>query len=348
MSPFLRGHSGAPAVAAALLLCFHWSTAAARDMKSIQYLKDDRFPGWKGEVATVDAMMKQAHQMEQQMRDAAHKEGELEASEPELHTGSRIPYSYISHHRMTYGGDSGEVTYSGDVYLLSESPRIYLYKNLLSQTECEYLMDHSRTGLKASTVVDNKTGKGVPSQVRTSYGTHFGKHQNEIISTIEARVAEVLMIPEENQEPMQILRYEHGQKYDPHQDYFHDEYNQREEMGGQRVATVLMYLATVEDGAGGETVFPKVRVPNDTRDPKVWSDCARKGFAVKATAGDAVVFYSIKPDGSLDPNSLHGSCPTYAGEKWSATKWIRAQSFGRKEKKKRTGCYDEEIMCETW
>ena len=42
--------------------------------------------------------------------------------------------------------------------------------------------------------------------------------------------------------------------------------------------------ATVEDGAGGETVFPKVKVANDTRDPKVWSDCARKGLAVKAVS----------------------------------------------------------------
>jgi prolyl 4-hydroxylase len=45
-----------------------------------------------------------------------------------------------------------------------------------------------------------------------------------------------------NGEPMQILRYEHGQKYDAHQDYFHDDYNQRPEIGGQRVLTVLMYL----------------------------------------------------------------------------------------------------------
>ncbi len=56
-----------------------------------------------------------------------------------------------------------------------------------------------------------------------------------------------------------------------------------------------------------------------------WSDCARKGLAVKAKRGDALMFYSLRPDGSTDPTSLHGSCATTKGDKWSATK-VRAGS----------------------
>ena len=55
---------------------------------------------------------------------------------------------------------------------------------------------------------------------------------------------------------MQILHYEHGEKYEPHYDYFHDKVNQ--ELGGHRIATVLMYLSNV--GKGGETVFPDAEV----------------------------------------------------------------------------------------
>jgi len=33
-----------------------------------------------------------------------------------------------------------------------------------------------------------------------------------------------------------------GQKYDPHHDFFYDQINARPEHGGQRIATVLMYL----------------------------------------------------------------------------------------------------------
>jgi Rps23 Pro-64 3,4-dihydroxylase Tpa1-like proline 4-hydroxylase len=51
---------------------------------------------------------------------------------------------------------------------------------------------------------------------------------------------------------MQIQRYERGQKYEPHFDYFNVKIN-------HRYATVLMYLSTVDKG--GETVFPNAKVP---------------------------------------------------------------------------------------
>jgi hypothetical protein len=60
----------------------------------------------------------------------------------------------------------------------------------------------------------------------------------------------------ENGEDIQVLRYEHGQKYDPHYDYFADKVNIAR--GGHRIATVLMYLSDVEKG--GETVFPNAEV----------------------------------------------------------------------------------------
>ncbi len=35
-----------------------------------------------------------------------------------------------------------------------------------------------------------------------------------------------------------------------------------------------------------------------------------QGLAVKASKGDALLFYSLKPNGETDPTSMHGSCPT--------------------------------------
>lgn len=131
------------------------------------------------------------------------------------------------------------------------------------------------------------------------------------------------MIPVEHQEGMQVLHYHNGQRYEPHHDFFADSYNTGPGTGGQRAATVLMYLTTPEEG--GETVFPegdrKVEGPE-------WSECARQGLAVKSVRGDAVMFFSLSPNGSEDETSLHGSCPTTQGDKWSATKWIRVGEIG--------------------
>ena len=75
---------------------------------------------------------------------------------------------------------------------------------------------------------------------------------------------------------------------------------------------------------GGETVFPE---SENKVTGKQWSDCAKKGLAVRAVKGDAVLSYSLKPDGETDHTSLHGSCPTTAGDKWTATKWIHTGPY---------------------
>jgi prolyl 4-hydroxylase len=65
-----------------------------------------------------------------------------------------------------------------------------------------------------------------------------------------------VLLYSENGEDIQVLRYKHGEKYEPHYDYFTDNVNTVR--GGHRYATVLLYLTDVEEG--GETVFPLAEV----------------------------------------------------------------------------------------
>lgn len=84
-------------------------------------------------------------------------------------------------------------------------------------------------------------------------------------------------------------------------DYFFDKVN-GESNGGNRYATVLMYLNDVEEG--GETVFPNIPAPGGDNGP-TFSECARHHLAAKPAKGSAVLFHSIKPSGELERRSLH-------------------------------------------
>jgi len=76
---------------------------------------------------------------------------------------------------------------------------------------------------------------------------------------------------------------------------------------GDRIATVLVYLETPDEG--GETTFPK------------------SNFDIPAVKGNAVLFWDATPDGEGDKLTLHGGKPVLAGTKWCMTKWIRQKRF---------------------
>ncbi|XP_039039254.1 probable prolyl 4-hydroxylase 10 [Hibiscus syriacus] len=210
------------------------------------------------------------------------------------------------------------------VEAISWEPRAFIYHNFLSKEECEYLIDLAKPHMGKSTVVNSETGKSKDSRVRTSSGTFLPRGRDKIIRNIEKRIADYTFIPVEHGEGLQVLHYEVGQKYEPHYDYFMDEYNTQN--GGQRIATVLMYLSDVEEG--GETVFPAAK-GNISAVP--WwnelSECGKGGLSVKPKMGDALLFWNMKPDASLDPSSLHGGCPVIRGNKWSSTKWMRVNEY---------------------
>ncbi|OIT22181.1 PREDICTED: probable prolyl 4-hydroxylase 10 [Nicotiana attenuata] len=232
--------------------------------------------------------------------------------------------SSIAHNTVQRGDDDDEGKGDQWVEVISLEPRAYIYHNFLSKEECEYLISLAKPHMQKSTVVDSATGKSKDSRVRTSSGTFLARGRDKVIRNIEKKIADFTFIPVEHGEGLQVLHYEVGQKYEPHYDYFLDEFNTKN--GGQRIATVLMYLSDVEEG--GETVFPAAK-GNYSAVP--WwnelSECGKGGLSVKPKRGDALLFWSMKPDATLDPSSLHGGCPVIKGNKWSSTKWIRVHEY---------------------
>ena len=58
-------------------------------------------------------------------------------------------------------------------------------------------------------------------------------------------------------EPLQVVRYHPGEKYEPHHDLFDlCDFPQKP----RRHLTFLIYLNDMEDGAGGDTTFPRLHL----------------------------------------------------------------------------------------
>lgn len=207
---------------------------------------------------------------------------------------------------------SGTMVDAGDkwvqVTMHRQSPALMVFANLLSPAECDALVDAARPRMSRSLTVDTKTGGEELHPDRTSQGMFFARSENAVVQRIEARIARLLHWPAQNGEGLQVLRYPPGAQYRPHYDYF----DPREpgtpailQRGGQRVATLIMYLCAPE--AGGATVFPDIDVQ------------------VAPVRGNAV-FFSY-PQAHPDSRTLHGGEPVTAGEKWIATKWLRENEF---------------------
>jgi prolyl 4-hydroxylase len=198
-----------------------------------------------------------------------------------------------------------------EVLLTLNSPRIVLFGNVLSDQECDELIELSKPKLTRSEVVNSVGGDHVVDEARTSYGAAFQRGETPLLTKIENRIAELVGWPVENGEGLQMLRYGIGGEYRPHFDYFNKDKPgeaKQMEVGGQRIATLVLYLNNVE--AGGSTVFPNV------------------GLETMPRKGNAVYFAYAGLDGSLDARSLHGGTPIIRGEKWIATKWLRERQYG--------------------
>jgi prolyl 4-hydroxylase len=221
-----------------------------------------------------------------------------------LPTPTRVP--------APIGLNGPSVVWAGDreVQILASLllPRIVVLGSVLSGEECAELIAIARERVARSSVVNTHTGADQVHEARTSEGVYFDRGATALCRCIETRLAVVLDWPVENGEGLQVLRYGVGAEYKPHYDYFDPQQPGMRSIlqrGGQRVASVVMYLNT--PSSGGATTFPDAK------------------FEVGAIQGNAVFFSYDRPHPMT--RSLHGGAPVTSGEKWVATKWLRERPY---------------------
>eukprot|EP01065_Artemidia_motanka_P019438 TRINITY_DN23090_c0_g1_i2.p1 TRINITY_DN23090_c0_g1~~TRINITY_DN23090_c0_g1_i2.p1 ORF type:complete len:296 (+),score=81.51 TRINITY_DN23090_c0_g1_i2:649-1536(+) len=199
-------------------------------------------------------------------------------------------------------------------HTLSVAPRILHFDRILTDEECDALIREAQGKLSRSHVASakkNATDADRTTEVRTSSQAWL-QPSSPLVRPIRARLRAITGIWLHEQ--LQILRYERGQHYLAHTDYYDPRV-----LGPQadnRAATFFLYLNT--PSRGGETAFPRAlgsRMDSD--------DWCNGSLRVVPRKGAGVLFYGMRPDGSLDPRSEHGGCDVEQGVKWAATLWFR-------------------------
>lgn len=207
--------------------------------------------------------------------------------------------------------DVATLTKSPAARVVSERPRITVFKGFASAEECAWLIERGRPSLKRA-MVYRGSSKPQAAETRTNTETGFTIFNADVVlNLIRERMAAAASSPTAFFEVAKLLHYEPGEHFALHADFLQlntPELVLEVQTRGQRVGTFLVYL---NDGyEGGETDFPRI------------------GFRFKGACGDALLFSNVDAAGGPDYDTVHAGLPTARGEKWLLSQWIRARPIG--------------------
>jgi len=183
--------------------------------------------------------------------------------------------------------------------------QLYIGDGFLSDDACKGMCEKIDEGSYPSPLYDKEKYEGV----RTSYSCNLNTH-DPLVAGVEMRISSLLGMDGANGEPLQGQRYEEGQRFREHADFFYVDqpyWTEYEPHGGQRTWTAMIYLN--EPGAGGATRFKLL------------------DFEVEPRLGRILIWNNMALDGSPNPWTLHEGMPVESGTKYIVTKWYRERQF---------------------
>lgn len=188
------------------------------------------------------------------------------------------------------------------------SERLILFDcpHFLPEALCARLIRLIDKGRRPSTIADPNGD----SAFRTSETCDLDPKE-PAVRDLESRLFALNGINAAHGEPVQGQRYEAGQEFKPHTDYFEpdgQDFLRYCSVAGQRTWTFMIYLNEVE--AGGGTRF---KVIKKTFQPET---------------GKLLCWDNHRDDGTLNPATLHHGMKVRKGVKYVITKWYREWPWG--------------------
>jgi prolyl 4-hydroxylase len=181
---------------------------------------------------------------------------------------------------------------------------IYKIENFLNNEECDKLIQiiNSSNLIESQTV--NINGDYAVNSFRTSKTCYFDC--NDFINDIDIRICKTIGINNQFSEKIQAQKYEIGQEFKLHTDYFDNQIlSNSDSIKCQRTWTFMVYLNDMlDESSGGHTSFPYAYL---SFQPKM---------------GTAIVWNNLN-EGSPNHYSSHQGMPILKGEKYIITKWFK-------------------------
>ena len=187
--------------------------------------------------------------------------------------------------------------------------QLYIKENFISPDECSVLMSLiDRTATPS--FIANPKDEQVVSDYRTSQTADLSYLRYPELFDLDHRITELTGLSPLLSEVMQGQKYEIGQYYKQHCDFFDPwsgEYKVYCEWMGQRTWTFMLYLNDVYNG--GETYFKRLKLK------------------IKPKQGMAVIWNNLYGNGFPNGKTLHEALPPESNPKYIITKWFRSWSL---------------------
>ena len=213
-------------------------------------------------------------------------------------------YNELNKQNETFSNDSDlELGSYNQFKQLDNLQPINIYDNIIDSDDCNQLLKISDGKFIQSTLYKSSASGFVDTKSRSSTNFYFNRGENNLIRKIENKISNLLNINLDQIEPLQIAKYDKGQEYKYHYDYFDDTDNQRQ-------YSIIIYLNDLNELDGGATHFPLYKC---------------KFYPYK---GRAVQWSNINSDKSLNKLSLHAGQPILTDKtKYILTIWTREKSY---------------------